>query len=432
MIYSIKSLISPFTNNVFKKTLSKVSFSDVRKNSIPKEYLEHFHNKKSLLHLFSNTLFKKTHKPSEIYYIVGTETAKTIASIVNNSSDSERPIIEVNPGLGTLTHFLLKAERTGINLKLIEGNEILHKHLHKLYGNRITCLHNDFCNMWKFVYLDNGERFSSIMKLLPKQDWKDKPPSKIIVSSGSLMFYKHLMTSVLTNTSIFSSGRHEIFAVMPPILYFLLTSTNQIGYGLYRSTSVLFQILFEFEFITKLDRKDFLPWPSKQIIKKHIKYRELKQIDTDSLYFVKIVPRKKLFDCCPQKQMNQLTFFVNQNFTSRKNRVIPALERYIPNAGKEMILSNLTEDKAKILHRNENLPNFCAQSVEISNTDFYPDLNIFTEFGDLTPNQILTLFTIFKNFDGFQDSAFISNMQLYMKEQMMPIDETVCDNIEIK
>lgn len=95
---------------------------------------------------------------------------------------------------------------------------------------------------------------------------------------------------------------------------------------MYRSVSVLFQLLFEFEFITRLDRRDFLPWHATKIRKKHSKLHDLKVIDADSLYFVKIVPRKNIFDHCPQNQMNMLNFFIKQNCVSRKNRIIPALE----------------------------------------------------------------------------------------------------------
>lgn len=219
---------------------------------------------------------------------------------------------------------------------------------------------------------------------------------------------------------------------------------------MYRSVSVLFQILFEFEFLTKLDRKDFLPWPGKKTRKKHSKLHDLKVFDADSLYFVKIVPRKNVFEHCPQDQMNMLNFFIKQNCISRKNRIIPALEyvsirayyqalwnktsfffvcfrRLIPFAGKEVILASAHRQNQKLLHKNTNLPDFCAHCFELSNKDFYPDMNIFTEFGDLSPNQMFTLFDTFKNMEGFNESSFVSNMELHLMKQETSNEETIND-----
>lgn len=79
-----------------------------------------------------------------------------------------------------------------------------------------------------------------------------------------------------------------------------LTCSGEAGYLLYRATSILFQILFEYEFIAKLDRKDFLPWTAKTVSKKFSKLDKFSNIDTNSLYFVRIQPRRNLLDFVPQ------------------------------------------------------------------------------------------------------------------------------------
>lgn len=95
---------------------------------------------------------------------------------------------------------------------------------------------------------------------------------------------------------------------------------------LYRSTSVLFQILFEYEFICKISRNDLLPWLNETKLKKFKKMSRFRAIDADSLYLVRIVPRQDLFRHCLQENLTTLWFFVRQNFIARKNRVIPTLE----------------------------------------------------------------------------------------------------------
>lgn len=52
-------------------------------------------------------------------------------------------------------------------------------------------------------------------------------------------------------------------------------------------------------------------------------------------------------------------------------------------------------------------------------------MNIFTEFGDLSPNQMLTLFNTFRNLEGFNDSSFVSNMELQLMKQETTSEETI-------
>lgn len=90
-----------------------------------------------------------------------------------------------------------------------------------------------------------------------------------------------------------------------------------------------------------------------------------------------------------------------------------------------MILASASRKNPTILHKNDGLPNFCAPCFELSSKDFYPDMNIFTEFGDLNPNQMFTLFNTFRNLEGFNDSSFVSNMELQLMKQESTTEETI-------
>jgi hypothetical protein len=65
--------------------------------------------------------------------------------------------------------------------------------------------------------------------------------------------------------------------VFSDVLFFLslvfqnLTSKPGDGYLFYRSTSVLFQLMFEWHLLEKLPRAGFLPWQAKQSTKKWAK-----------------------------------------------------------------------------------------------------------------------------------------------------------------
>lgn len=95
---------------------------------------------------------------------------------------------------------------------------------------------------------------------------------------------------------------------------------------LYRATTMLFQIMFTHEYITKLPRKAFLPFQAKYDLTQKNKLAKLHAVDPEYLYLVKIVPRKNLFQLCFPEQMQGLWYFIKQNCVSRKNRIIPNLE----------------------------------------------------------------------------------------------------------
>jgi hypothetical protein len=64
--------------------------------------------------------------------------------------------------------------------------------------------------------------------------------------------------------------------VLSVIVFQYLTSTPASGYALYRSTSVLFQLIFEWHLLEKLPRAGFLPWQVKQSTKKWAKLTKVR------------------------------------------------------------------------------------------------------------------------------------------------------------
>lgn len=47
----------------------------------------------------------------------------------------------------------------------------------------------------------------------------------------------------------------------------------------------------------------------------------------------------------------------------------------------------------------------------MSNRNYVENINIFTQFGDLSPSQILTVYQQFLNLPGFQGSQFLESME---------------------
>lgn len=71
--------------------------------------------------------------------------------------------------------------------------------------------------------------------------------------------------------------------------------------------------------------------------------------------------------------------------------------------------------RAKPLRRTTvdpvQIPTLSTQCMAMSTTDFLETINIFTQFGDLSPSQMLTLFTQFINWPGYQGSSFHPSME---------------------
>lgn len=84
--------------------------------------------------------------------------------------------------------------------------------------------------------------------------------------------------------------------------------------------------MFEHEFIAKLPREHFLPWQYEYSQSSQSKLRRINSVDPESLYLVKITPRKNLFDLCALEDLKALAFFIKQNCVSRKRCIIPSLE----------------------------------------------------------------------------------------------------------
>lgn len=87
-------------------------------------------------------------------------------------------------------------------------------------------------------------------------------------------------------------------------------------------------------------------------------------MDRDYVYFVKIEMRKTL--PVDVNHLMSLYYFVQQFFGRGSNRVIPTLERWIPGCGANLIVPTYT-NKLK-------------------------DVNIYTKFGELRPDELLGVF----------------------------------------
>uniref|UniRef100_A0A1B0DNZ7 rRNA adenine N(6)-methyltransferase n=1 Tax=Phlebotomus papatasi TaxID=29031 RepID=A0A1B0DNZ7_PHLPP len=389
-----------------------------------------------------NYFNKKLNTPNHLY-IADETVARNIADCVAASSSKDTPILEINPGCGILTQQLLRV--TNQKIHLFESVEEFSKNLEKIVSehlDRVSLKKEDLTALWRIAYqdkLDNGDRVQKLLDgKLPKRDWTEEPNARIVGAIGSGNFFKHLVNSLVYQSSLLTYGRCEMFLVVPPPIYIQLTCSKDAGYLLYRYMSVLFQIFFEYEFIQKVPRKAFLPWQHDYNHAKHNKLSKVNSIDADSLYLVRIAPRKEAYDLCSPDDMQALWFFVKQNMISRTNRVIPSLEKWIPYCGLRLIsqkVSPMPMGQDGENPRNGELPEFVQPCRPISKSDHRQDINIFTQFGDLTPSEMLSLFQQFRNWPEYKQSPFLSLMEnslikMFAQDQDATTEDQVGDFVE--
>lgn len=111
----------------------------------------------------------------------------------------------------------------------------------------------------------------------------------------------------------------------------------------------------------------------------------------------------------------------------------------MPNCGPKLIVA--PDNKFKIEPaKTMNVDGFdiVTESSEIRTNDFAQNISIFTEFGDLTPSQLLSLFVEFKSWPEFSETTFITSMEnmllkLENPDEVLDVDdETYTEEIEEK
>lgn len=64
--------------------------------------------------------------------------------------------------------------------------------------------------------LDNGSRLDEALDGIPRKDYKDETNARLLNVNGSLPFVKHLINSVIFQSSLMSFGRCELFLCLSP------------------------------------------------------------------------------------------------------------------------------------------------------------------------------------------------------------------------
>ncbi|XP_037955596.1 dimethyladenosine transferase 2, mitochondrial-like [Teleopsis dalmanni] len=386
-------------------------------------------------------LLNKKLKTPDSMYIINEIAANIIDESIEPflSNTQCKTAIEINPGLGLFTKKLLDREKQFDNILLFEStDEFLSKQeeLHVLYPERVKVKRGDFVNLSKIVYqdkMDNGTRTEELLEHVPKMPYNEGINARIFGVVGSYNFFKSLINFLVFQNGLIAYGRYELFVVMPPPIYIHLTCSGDLGYMFYRATSILFQILFEYQYITKIPREYFIPPESQSKMNPKSKLHRVNSINTDYLYLVKISPRQNLNDFCSIADLPAMWYFIKQNCVSRRNRVVPNLEKWIPGCGIRVIADASVPERIEFMYPNEDttkLPEYTNRCTTMHCRDFHQNTNIYTQFGDLSGSQILALFTQFRNWPEYNECPFTASLESWLIK-MNTTDDDSAGGIDI-
>lgn len=340
---------------------------------------------KNKLPVIPSRLLVRRVKSPESLYLIDSDIADEIFYLIRSdllSTDSH--IIEVNPGLGLITQKLLATEIQKLRLFETEQHfvSLLKDMISKSQNVNVDVLHLNFSHFWSLSYqdkMDKGNRIETIMSGISHKPWEGEPVFKIFGALPNYTFIRYFIFSTFFQNGISLYGRPEMYVILTPPAYIKLTCNREAGYFLYRSLSVLFQLIFETELLKKVPCKAFVPWRTKYVPQKKSKLSKVNRIDEEFLYLVKIKGRPNLYsEIVPSYLLKPLWYFIHQNMVKRSSKVIPQMERWVPGCGPRLISKGLT---------------------------------IFHEFGDLSPFQILELFLEFSSWPEFSTCPFLHSME---------------------
>ncbi|XP_076754005.1 mitochondrial transcription factor B2 [Xylocopa sonorina] len=309
-------------------------------------------------------------------YLISREVGNNFVSLIKDDLlENMSHVIELNPGFGILTESLLQAGIPFINL--YEKYDEFYPELYNLnntFPNRVHIKRANLFKMSKILNLHGncvpkpGTSLGELMDNISERKWEDKSCMQIIGATTKLIFIRHLIISVVFQTGFMMYGRPIFYLALPPSIWKKFTYDKKIT-----TNRIMFHILFNYKIFGTLDRKGFIPWIRKR--KANRNGRNHTVDDSEMLYVVKLEPKSDLFTLFDGKEnMKYFWHFIRHHFYKPSLRVIPALEKLIPDCGVRLIEKNYT---------------------------------IFTEFGHLNPDQAYNLFMEFKSWPEFEGSTFL-------------------------
>lgn len=88
--------------------------------------------------------------------------------------------------------------------------------------------------------------------------------------------------------------------------------------------------------------------------------------------------------------------------------------KFVPGCGPRLIMcsgNNIKLEQTYPEEKKSSLPKYSVPSCSISNKYNFSNMNIFTQFGDLCPSQMLSLFSEFRSWPEYPLSPFLASLE---------------------
>lgn len=388
--YEPFSAIKYFHYSYATRDLSSKPRVKIRKNKIDNKEAKKETGKKTDLNMpqHSSSLSEKhaslkEKKGSPSYVFSDNVAAKIAAKIIENRTNPSIPIIEYNPGPALLTRKLFKLGAPQI-IGIERKKEFLPylKNVQETFGQDKFVFYNwdpfigNLTDMRKMDKLHQNEMKS--FHNIKLQQWANDPYASIVGILNPLksqVFLNLLQVFLGSKESLYSYGRPEMFLLVPVKNYRLMIvkdPTQELW--TYGRVSSIWNLFFDIETLLEIHKSDvFPPFPAKRHLR--CESKAFGTVNKDSLYLVKIIPKKYLnpITNCSEEYSRFFTF-LNQITKNKSHRLIPKLESWIPGSGLHLIrmgfnMLHVTGDilphkYLEIYQELRNLPEFKGSSLD--------------------------------------------------------------------
>ncbi|KAL6264138.1 hypothetical protein P5V15_004217 [Pogonomyrmex californicus] len=314
-------------------------------------------------------------------YVIDKNTAVEYVSLIKDDLlKNTCYVAELNPGFGILTTELLKANVPLIHL--YEGNLILHEMLKTFcmkYPGKLNLTSVENTNFFGMAraYYDHisTEKFQKVFENIKSKNWEDETYMQIICATDNRNLFVFIVYNLIFRKGFMLHGRPVFYIAILPSVWHKYNCTIS-NHRTYTYSKVMFKLMFNCKLLGSLNRKAFIPWPTRKYNTTGTS-RLIKKQDYEHIYVVKLEPKADIYSQLSQKDWIIFSYFVKYYMRKRSTRVIPALEKWAPGCGIKLIAKDYT---------------------------------IYTEFGDLTPTKILELFKEFKTWPEYKENDFVTSM----------------------
>ncbi|CAL8139750.1 unnamed protein product [Orchesella dallaii] len=322
-----------------------------------------------------------------IVYLINTTAAKTFSNAIKaENPDRNSPVLEIQPGLGLLTSELLNT--VGYKyLTGLEDNPELATYLASEYNIAvIECSISDIPRYHHLDKHDGGERIHEILnKIKTSTNSNEDRRLHIVGTAPNIGTINFLIRSYATKRIFFEDGLPwngvTLFLALGSKVHAICTASPESGLVTYRTTSVFCQSLFHFKKIAVLPRDAFIPWDVKDTeVRKGPKTRKIKVVNPDLLTVMRVDINEEAANLIGRENLFAYWYFVREHLYARTNRIIPELEKWCPGCGRRLIRQGF---------------------------------DIYSIFGELTPDEILKLYLQFVSWPEFSYSSFLNAVEKF-------------------